>query len=97
MNSDKRYERALSWISDLIDEFNSRPRIPFIPAGGSLKHRYLKRKGRDQFLNVNVNNGEVSINGNQWFSGKWKGWFTFEEIAELDDMYGVLNEFEIVL
>ena len=90
-------ERALEQVANWLEEIHKRSKPPMMPPnGGHLKHKYLKNKGRDQYLNVRVSNGEVSLNGNYQIQGKWKAYFTFEEIIELEEKHGVLNEFELV-
>ena len=90
-------ERALEQVVNWLEEIHKRPKLPMMsPNGGHLKHKYLKNKGRDQYLNVRISNGEVSLNGNYQIQGKWKAYFTFGEIIELEEKYGVLNEFELV-
>ena len=90
-------ERALEQVANWLEEIHKSPKTPRTPLdGGHLKHKYLKNKGRDQYLNVRISNGEVSLNGNYRIQGKWKAYFTFKEIAELEEKYGVLDEFELV-
>lgn len=72
------------------------PKEPMEIRGGVLRHKYLKRKGYPQYLNVSMKNGELSVNGNRGNTRRWEAYFSVEEVLELDEKYGVLDEFDFV-
>lgn len=59
----------------------------------TLRHKYLTKNLRNQYLNMSWDKKELTLNFNRYKTKEWKAIFTIEEILELENKYRISKEF----
>ena len=59
----------------------------------TLRHKYLTKNLRKQYLNMSWDKKELTLNFNKYKTKEWKAIFTIEEILELENKYRISKEF----
>lgn len=59
----------------------------------TLRHKYLTKNLRKQYLNMSWDKKELTLNFNRYKTKEWKAIFTIEEILELENKYRISKEF----
>lgn len=59
----------------------------------TLRHKYLTKNLRKQYLNMSWDKKELTLNFNNYKTKEWKAIFTIEEILELENKYRISKEF----
>ena len=59
----------------------------------TLRHKYLTKNLRKQYLNMSWDKKELTLNFNRYKTKEWKAFFTIEEMLELENKYRISKEF----
>lgn len=59
----------------------------------TLRHKYLTKNLRKQYLNMSWDKKELTLNFNKYKTKEWKAIFTIEEILELENKYRISKGF----